>query len=86
MGRLPLAVADVGVVVARGAAPIDAGQALALGIGTELPEILADAALAAAMPAGDHGVGDPLGLDQTIRHQACALPCARQGRRCPKSD
>ena len=52
------------MVVAGRAAPVDARQAFALDIGPELPEILADAALAAAMPAGDHRVGDAARLDQ----------------------
>lgn len=67
------------MVVAGGAAPVDARQALALGIGTELPEILADAALAATMPAGDHGVGDALGFHQAVRHQGGPLPGAGKG-------
>ena len=78
VGGLPLAVAQIGVVVAGGAAPVDLGDALAGDVGAELPEVLADAALAAAVPAGDHGVGDALRLDQAVRHQRGALARTHQ--------
>ncbi len=79
MGGLPFAVAHIGMVVAGGAAPINARQAFTFAIGAELPEILADTAFTAAMPAGNHGVGDALGFDQAIRHEGCPLPCAGKG-------
>jgi hypothetical protein len=69
------------VVVAGGAAPVDAGEAFAFRIGAELPEILADAALAPSMPAGDHRIGDTAGLHHAIGHEAGAL--AGAGQRVP---
>ena len=73
MGGFPFAVAHIGVVVAGRAAPVDA-RGIAFDIGPELPEILADAALAAAMPAGDHGVDDAARLDQQVGHQRGPQP------------
>ncbi|MNL70205.1 hypothetical protein D3C87_1951680 [compost metagenome] len=67
MGRLPFPVTHIGMIVAGGAAPVDARQALAIAVGPELPEVFADATLAAAVPAGNHRVGDALCLDHAIR-------------------
>ena len=78
MGGFPFPVAHIGMIVAGGAPPVDARQALAFGIGAELPEIFTDAAFAAAVPAGGDGVGDALCLDHAVRHQGCALARARQ--------
>ena len=57
------------MIVARGASPVDARHGLAFDIGPELPEILADATLAAAMPSGDHRVDDAPGIDQQVGYQ-----------------
>src|SRR5690606_39992653 len=76
---LPFLVADIDMVVAGRAPPVDAGHGLAFDIGTELPEILADAAAAAAVPAGDHRVGDAPRLDQQVGHQRGAQPRPRNG-------
>ena len=83
MSCLPLAVAHIGVVVPGRAAPVDA-RGIAFDIGAELPEILADAALAAAVPAGDHRVDDAARLDQQVRHQRGPQPATgeRVARRC----
>src|SRR5690606_39061588 len=70
---LPLLVADIDMVVTGGAAPVDARHRLAVDIGTELPEILADAPAAAAVPAGDDSVGDALRLDQKVWDERCTL-------------
>ena len=78
MGCLPFAVTDIHVVVAGGAAPVDAGKTFAIGIGAELPEVFAHATLATAMPPGNHGVGDPLCLDHAVRHEHSALAGAVQ--------
>ena len=51
---------------------------VALDIGPELPEILADAALAAAVPAADDGVDDAARLDQQVGHERGAHAPARQ--------
>ena len=87
MGGFPFAVAHIGVVVARRAAPVDA-RGIAFDIGPELPEILADAALAAAMPAGDHGVDDAARLDQQVGHKRSPQPATgeRVTRRCRSLD
>jgi len=78
----PLVVAHIGVVIAGGAPPVDACQALTLDIGPELPEVFADTALAPPMPAGDHRIGDPVRFDQQIRNIGSPLPCAGEGCRC----
>lgn len=78
VGGFPFAVTDIGMVVAGRAPPVDPRQAFAFGIGPELPEILADAAFAAAMPAGGDGIGDALCLDHAVRHQCGTLARARQ--------
>jgi hypothetical protein len=73
VGGFPLAIADIETVVAGGAAPVDTRQRFAFDIGSELPEGFADAALAAAVPAGDHGVGDAPRLGEAIGQQRRAL-------------
>src|SRR5690554_6334152 len=78
MGGLPFLVAHVDMVVAGRAPPVDAGHVLTLDIGAELPEILADAAPAPAVPAGDDGVDDAPGFDQQVGHQRGALARAGQ--------
>ncbi len=78
VGRFPFAVTHIGMIVAGGAPPVDTRETFAFGIGAELPEIFADAALAAAMPACGDGVGDALCLDHAVRHQSGALARARQ--------
>jgi hypothetical protein len=66
------------VIVTRRAPPVDPGQRLAGDIGAELPEGLADAALAAAVPAGDDGGDDAAGLDQQVGNERGAQTGARQ--------
>ena len=79
MGGFPFAVADVGVIVASGTAPVDARHGVTFDIGPELPEILADAALATAMPAADDGVDDAARLDQQVGHKRGAHAPAGKG-------
>jgi hypothetical protein len=73
VGCFPLAIADIETVVAGGAAPVDTRQRFAFDIGPKLPEGFADAALAAAVPAGDDGVGHAPGFGEAIGQQRRAL-------------
>ena len=84
VGGFPFEVAHIGVVVAGGTAPVYARHRLALDIGPELPEILADAALAPAMPAADHRGDDAAGLDQKVGDERCPEPGA--GERVARRD
>ena len=68
MGRLPFLLADIEMLVARGAAPVDRGGGLAGREGAELPEGLARPGAAAAMPAGEDGRGDAACFDKQRRH------------------
>ena len=70
MGRLPFLLADVEMLVAGRAPPVDRGRGLARREGAELPEGLAAAGDAAAMPAGNDGRRDAAGLDQKVGQAA----------------
>src|SRR5690606_2983176 len=72
------------MVVAGGAAPIDARQRLSVDIGPKLPEIFTDAPASATMPTGDDGVGHTLSFHQQIGNKRGAL--AGAGKRVAYGD
>src|SRR5436190_21065662 len=68
MRGLPFLLAHIEMLVARGAAPVDAARGLAREKAPVLPEILAGAgALAAVQPVND-GRGDAARLEDEARH------------------
>src|SRR5690606_29804515 len=78
VGGLPFAVTDIDMVVASGAAPVYPGYRLTFHIGAELPEVLADAATAAAVPASGDVVDDATGFNQQVRQQRGARTGAHE--------
>ena len=71
---LPFLLAHVEMVVAGGAAPVDAARRLARDEAAELPEVLARAGAAAAVQAVDDGGGDrgaPRGSGAAWSRRAC---------------
>jgi hypothetical protein len=67
VGRFPLALADIEMIVACRAAPVDAARRLAGDEGTELPEGFTRSGAPAAMPAGQNRGRDTARLDQKVR-------------------
>ena len=67
MSRFPLALAYLQFFLIGGAAPINPGCRLAIGVRPELPKILARARFAPSVQPQRYGVGNALGGDQNIR-------------------
>ncbi len=69
MRGFPLALAHIKMIVARGAAPVDARGGFARHEAAVLPEVLAGAGAAAAVQAVDHRRGDAARFQNKPRHR-----------------
>ena len=68
MRGFPFLLAHIEMIVARGAAPVDAARRLARNEAAVLPEILARSGAAAAMQPVDDGRGDAARFEDQARH------------------
>src|SRR5206468_7819581 len=79
VGRLPFALANIQMIVARGTAPIDAVRRFAGDEASILPKILARSGPAPAVKPVDHGRGDATRLQDPERHGGGERARSRRG-------